>query len=161
MWSDPTLLKRPLRLPRGPLASATGQRPSFDPAVLTVALSAMREVLPSAVRGGPVPFGPVVEVPFVPLDIFRLRTANVVAVLLLGTVVSLFFFATLWTRQVMEYSPQRAGLACLPLAVATAVAAGVASALVTRWGPQRVPLAVAFVIAWLGWSGARRERAAA
>jgi uncharacterized protein (TIGR03086 family) len=45
------------------LARATGQAPEWDERVLAVALAAAHRILPADVRGGPVPFGPVVPVP--------------------------------------------------------------------------------------------------
>lgn len=82
VWSDPAILSRPMHLPFGTLpgavatvvytteftlhtwdlATATGQRPGWEPAVLAVPLAAMRRAVPAEPRGGPVPFGPVVEV---------------------------------------------------------------------------------------------------
>src|SRR5690606_25697812 len=62
--------------------------------------------------------------PLVPLGIFRrptLRAANLVALLLLGNTVTLFFFASLFMQQVLDYSPMRTGLYYVPLAVMTAV----------------------------------------
>lgn len=79
--------------------------------------------------------------PLIPLGIFRrpsLRAANMAAVLLLGTVVTLFFFASLFMQQVLDYSPLRTGLCYVPLAVVTAVGAGVASQLVTKAPPKAV-----------------------
>lgn len=73
--------------------------------------------------------------PLIPLGVFRrpsLRAANLVAVLLLGTCVTLFFFASLFMQQVLGYSPLRTGLAYVPLAVIVAVGAGLASRLVTK-----------------------------
>lgn len=84
------------------------------------------------------------EAPLVPLDVFRrrsLRAANVVAVLLLGTCVTLFFFASLFMQQVLGYSPLRTGLAYVPLAVIVAVGAGVASQLVTKVAAKPVLMA--------------------
>ncbi|MFF3326630.1 MFS transporter [Streptomyces sp. NPDC002889] len=81
--------------------------------------------------------------PLIPLSIFRrpvLRSANIIAVLLLGTVVTLFFFASLFMQQVLEYSPVRTGLAYVPLAVVTAVGAGIASQVVTKVAPKPVLL---------------------
>ncbi|WP_330235256.1 MFS transporter [Streptomyces sp. NBC_00566] len=75
------------------------------------------------------------KAPLIPLEVFgrkSLRAANVVAVLLLGTCVTLFFFASLFMQQVLDYSPLRTGLAYVPLAVIVAVGAGVASQLVTK-----------------------------
>ena len=82
--------------------------------------------------------------PLIPFGVFRLRslqTANMITVLLLGTVVPLFFFASLFMQQVMGYSPTAAGLAYLPLATTTAIGAGIASNLVTRMSAKPVLLA--------------------
>ncbi len=73
--------------------------------------------------------------PLMPLDIFRLpvlRAANIVAMLLFGTLVTLFFFASLFVQQVLDYSPIKTGLAYLPIALVTAVGAGVSAKLVTK-----------------------------
>ncbi|MFF4343170.1 MFS transporter [Kitasatospora sp. NPDC001540] len=81
--------------------------------------------------------------PLVPFSVFRrksLRAANVVAVLLLGTCVTLFFFASLFLQQVLDYSAVRTGFAYVPLAVLTAVGAGVASRLVTKVAAKPVLL---------------------
>ncbi|MEU4270984.1 MFS transporter [Streptomyces sp. NPDC026092] len=73
--------------------------------------------------------------PLIPLSIFRrpsLRAANIIAVLLLGTCVSLFFFAGLFMQQVLDWSAVTTGLAYVPLALTTAVGAGIASQVVTK-----------------------------
>lgn len=82
-WSDPAVLGRQIGLPWGPvpgaaaaviytnelalhawdIATATGQRVEWDPAMLAGPLAAMKNAVPAQPRGGPVPFGPVVEVP--------------------------------------------------------------------------------------------------
>jgi hypothetical protein len=70
------------------------------------------------------------EAPLVPFGIFRsttLRYANVATLFLLATVVTLFFFASLFMQQVLGYSPLRTGLAYVPLALVVAVGAGLAS----------------------------------
>ncbi|SEF47156.1 drug resistance transporter, EmrB/QacA subfamily [Actinacidiphila yanglinensis] len=82
--------------------------------------------------------------PLIPLGVFRrpsLRAANITAVLLLGNVVTLFFFASLFMQQALGYSPMRTGLAYVPLAVVVAVGAGTASQLVTRFAARPVLLA--------------------
>ncbi|MHA6758319.1 TIGR03086 family metal-binding protein [Streptacidiphilus sp. PAMC 29251] len=83
VWSDSSLLGRPLQLPMGTLpgavamviysteftvhtwdlATATGQKPAWDQGVLAVSTGSMRHAVPAGIRGGPAPFGPVVEVP--------------------------------------------------------------------------------------------------
>jgi uncharacterized protein (TIGR03086 family) len=92
VWSDPAVLSRPMQLPFGTLpgavativytteftlhtwdlATATGQQPRWDPAVLAVPLATMQRAVPAEPRGGPVPFGPVVDVPADAPDIDRL-----------------------------------------------------------------------------------------
>jgi EmrB/QacA subfamily drug resistance transporter len=81
------------------------------------------------------------EAPLVPFAIFRSRTlryANVATVFLLGTVVTTFFFASLFMQQVLGYSPLRTGLAYVPLAVVVAVGAGIASGAVAK-APGQAP----------------------
>jgi EmrB/QacA subfamily drug resistance transporter len=73
--------------------------------------------------------------PLIPLGIFRrpsVSATNLTAVLLFGNVVTLFFFASLFMQQVLDYSPLRTGLAYVPLAVVVAVGAGVGAQLVTK-----------------------------
>jgi EmrB/QacA subfamily drug resistance transporter len=73
--------------------------------------------------------------PLIPLRIFRLpvlRIANVTAVLMMATLVTLFFFASLFMQQVLGYSPIRTGMAYVPLALIVSVGAGVATQLVTK-----------------------------
>lgn len=45
------------------LASATGRTDQLDPSLAEAALPAARATIPAGMRGGPVPFGPVVETP--------------------------------------------------------------------------------------------------
>jgi EmrB/QacA subfamily drug resistance transporter len=82
--------------------------------------------------------------PIMPLRVFRrrtLRTANLSAVLVFGTFGALFFFASLFMQNVHGYSPLRAGFAYVPLAVAVAVGAGLASGLITRIAARPVLVA--------------------
>jgi EmrB/QacA subfamily drug resistance transporter len=75
--------------------------------------------------------------PLVPFRIFRLRTltgANVVGLLIGASLISMFFFITLYLQQVLGYSPLETGLAYLPMALTIVVVAGIASQLVTRLG---------------------------
>jgi EmrB/QacA subfamily drug resistance transporter len=81
------------------------------------------------------------ESPLVPFRIFRLRTltgANVVGLLIGGSLISMFFFITLYLQQVLGYTPLETGLAYLPMALTIIVVAGVASQLVTRLGVKPV-----------------------
>jgi EmrB/QacA subfamily drug resistance transporter len=90
--------------------------------------------------------------PLVPFSIFRLRTitgANVVGLLIGCSLFSMFFFISLYMQQVLGYSPIRAGLSYLPLAVSIIVSAGVASALVTKVGFKPI-LAVGMLLIAIG-----------
>ncbi len=75
--------------------------------------------------------------PLMPFSIFRLRTlrgANIVGLLIGMSLFSMFFFISLYVQQVLHYTPIKAGLAYLPLAVGIIISAGAASQLVTRIG---------------------------
>ena len=88
------------------------------------------------------------QAPLVPFRIFRLRTltgANVVGLLVGGSLFAMFFFITLYMQQVLGYSAIDAGLSYLPLALMIIVASGVASQLVTRVGFKPV-LAIGMVL---------------
>ncbi|HEY4450099.1 MAG TPA: MFS transporter [Solirubrobacteraceae bacterium] len=75
--------------------------------------------------------------PLLPFSIFRLRTlrgANIVGLLIGMSLFSMFFFISLYLQEVLHFSPIKAGLAYLPLAVGIIISAGVGSQLVTRIG---------------------------
>jgi EmrB/QacA subfamily drug resistance transporter len=75
--------------------------------------------------------------PLVPLRIFRnraLRGSNIVTVLNTGALFPMFFFVTLYTQDVLGYSPIESGLAQVPVAVTIAVSATLAPRLVARTG---------------------------
>src|SRR5205807_3284419 len=85
----------------------------------------------------------------------RLRTltgANVVGILLGASLFSMFFFISLYMQQVLGYSPIRAGLSYLPLALTIIVAAGLGGQLVTRFGFKPILAAgMLFVAVGLAW----------
>jgi EmrB/QacA subfamily drug resistance transporter len=88
--------------------------------------------------------------PLVPFRIFRLRTltgANIVGLLVGGSLFAMFFFITLYMQQVLGYSPIKAGLSYLPLALMIIAASGIASVLVTRIGFKPVLAAGMAIIA--------------
>ncbi|HWE90912.1 MAG TPA: MFS transporter [Pseudonocardiaceae bacterium] len=90
--------------------------------------------------------------PLIPLSIFKLkvlRSANITAVFMLGTLVTLFFFASLYMQQVLGYSPLKTGLAYIPIALIVSVGAGVSSQLVTKL-PAKPVLVVGLVLAVVG-----------
>jgi EmrB/QacA subfamily drug resistance transporter len=93
--------------------------------------------------------------PLVPFRIFRLRTltgANIVGLLVGASLFSMFFFVSLYMQQVIDYSPIKAGLSYLPLALTIILSAGIASQLVTRVGFKPVLAAgLMFVSAGLVW----------
>jgi EmrB/QacA subfamily drug resistance transporter len=77
------------------------------------------------------------KAPLVPFSIFRVRTvrgANVVGILVGASLFSMFYFISLYMQQVLGYSPIKAGLSYLPLAISIILAAGIASGLVTKVG---------------------------
>jgi EmrB/QacA subfamily drug resistance transporter len=93
--------------------------------------------------------------PLVPFRIFRIRTltgANVVGLLVGGSLFAMFFFITLYMQQVLGYSPIHAGLSYLPLALTIIASAGIASQLVTRVGFKPVLATgmalIAIALAW-------------
>jgi len=62
----------------------------------------------------------------------------------------MFFFVSLYMQQVLGYSPLKAGLSYLPLAVTIIVSAGIASQLVSRFGFKPILITgMAFVAAGL------------
>ena len=93
--------------------------------------------------------------PLVPFGIFRKRTltgANVVGLMVGGSLFAMFFFITLYMQQVLGYSPIKAGLSYLPLSVAIILSAGVASQLVTKVGFKPVlAVGLALIAAGLVW----------
>ena len=84
------------------------------------------------------------EAPLVRLGIFRLRTvtgANILAFAAMSALFAFFFFASLFMQQVLGYSPIKAGLAFLPMALGFVVVAGIASQLVNKVGFKPVLVA--------------------
>jgi predicted MFS family arabinose efflux permease len=82
--------------------------------------------------------------PLVPFSIFRSRSltgATVAGVLMGGALIGLFFFATLYLQQVLDYGPLQAGVSFLPLALTIGASAGLASQLATKLGPKPVLVA--------------------
>jgi EmrB/QacA subfamily drug resistance transporter len=93
--------------------------------------------------------------PLVPFSIFRNRTltgANVVGILTGASLFSMFFFISLYMQNVLGYSAIKAGLSYLPLAGSIIIAAGVASALVTKVGYKPIlATGMALIAAGLVW----------
>ncbi len=79
--------------------------------------------------------------PLLPLSFFRNRTvaaANLAGLLLGGLMFPMFVFLSLYMQQVLGYSPIRAGLAFLVIAVGIIASSGLAQHLVTRAGAKVV-----------------------
>src|ERR687896_1243581 len=93
--------------------------------------------------------------PLLPLRTFRHpppRPANLGAVLTTAAQFPMWFLLTLYTQQVLGYTPLESGLAQLPIALLIVLSAAPAQQLVTRMGP-RVPLAAGLLLiaAGLAW----------
>lgn len=90
------------------------------------------------------------KLPLVPLSIFRrpvLRGANVAAGLQVMGIMPAFFFLTLYTQQVLQYSPLKSGLSLVPVALSIVVAATVAGQLVARAGIKPTTIVGMLVLA--------------
>ena len=90
-----------------------------------------------------------VRAPLMPLRLFRLRalsTANVVMLLTGVVFFSMWYFLSLYLQNVHGYSPLRAGLAFIPMAVGIIVGAQLSSRLVNSFG-VRPPLVAGVVMA--------------
>src|SRR3954469_1898745 len=77
------------------------------------------------------------RLPLVPLSIFKrpvLRGANAASLLQVMGLMPAFFFMTLYTQQVLGYSPLKSGLSLVPIALAIVVAATIAGQLVAKMG---------------------------
>jgi len=79
--------------------------------------------------------------PLMPFHIFRVRTvtgANVVGALLGAVIFANFFVLTLYVQGVLGYSALKAGVTFVATAGTAVIAAGVAQALTTRFGPKPI-----------------------
>jgi EmrB/QacA subfamily drug resistance transporter len=88
--------------------------------------------------------------PLLPFSIFRLRTlrgADIVGLLIGMSLFSMFFFVSLYLQDVLHFSPIKAGISYLPLAVGIIISAGVGSQLVTRIGFKPVLIGGLLLIA--------------
>jgi EmrB/QacA subfamily drug resistance transporter len=79
--------------------------------------------------------------PLMPFHIFRVRTvtgANVVGGLLGAVIFANFFVLTLYVQGVLGYSALKAGVTFVATAGTAVIAAGIAQALTTRFGPKPI-----------------------
>jgi EmrB/QacA subfamily drug resistance transporter len=82
--------------------------------------------------------------PLVPAGFLHRRAAlapNLLQLLLGVSAISTLFLLTLYTQQVLDYTPLQAGVAYLPLAAGIAAATAVANRLVGRVGPRLLAVA--------------------
>jgi EmrB/QacA subfamily drug resistance transporter len=82
--------------------------------------------------------------PLVRLGIFRTRSlssANVTMLAVAGAMFAIFFFASLYVQQVLDFGPVEAGLAFLPLTFGIILFSGLAQNLVRRIGVRPVAMA--------------------
>jgi EmrB/QacA subfamily drug resistance transporter len=88
--------------------------------------------------------------PLVPFSIFRIRTltgANIVGFLLGAVTYANFFVLTLYVQQTLHWSALRTGVTFFATAGSAIIWAGVAQALVTRYGPRPVMTAGMLILA--------------
>jgi MFS family permease len=90
-----------------------------------------------------------------PLRIWTMRNvagANIVGFFIGASIFAMFFVLSLYMQQVLGYDALKAGLSYLPLAVGIILAAGAASALVTRIGFKLVLIVgMLFTAAGIAW----------
>jgi EmrB/QacA subfamily drug resistance transporter len=96
-----------------------------------------------------------IEDPLMPFHIFRVRTvagANAVGFLLGGVLFANFFVLTLYVQDVLGYSAIKTGVTFVATAGTAVVAAGVAQALTTRFGPKPIiVIGLALLVAAMVW----------
>ena len=88
--------------------------------------------------------------PLVPLSIFKVRglaAADITQFVGVAGFLSMFFFLTLYMQNVLGFSPLQTGAAYLPLTAGVAVAAGIASQLMSRIGTRPLIVGGAATIA--------------
>jgi len=88
--------------------------------------------------------------PLAPLSVFRingLAFADVTQLIAFAGFLAMFFFLTLYMQNVLGYSPIQTGVAYLPVTAGAAIAAGIASQVLTRTGTRPVAVAGALLAA--------------
>ncbi|TDW24265.1 putative MFS family arabinose efflux permease [Kribbella kalugense] len=79
--------------------------------------------------------------PIVPPSVLArsgVRVVLVLTILAFGTLLTLFFFASLYLNRVLGLTPTLTGIAYLPIAMSVIVGSIAGSRLVERWGPAKV-----------------------
>jgi EmrB/QacA subfamily drug resistance transporter len=88
--------------------------------------------------------------PLMPLRIFRIRNVsggNLAFLAIACTLFSMFFFLTLYVQTVLGYSPVKTGISFLPATIIIALASGVVSNLVGKFGQKPFLVAGPLVLA--------------
>jgi EmrB/QacA subfamily drug resistance transporter len=83
------------------------------------------------------------KAPLMRLNIFRIRTlavADSALLLVASAMFGMFFFASLYVQEVLNYSPLKAGLAFLPVSAGIVIGAGIAQQLIKRFGVRVVSI---------------------
>ena len=86
-------------------------------------------------------------IPFSILQVKGLVAADITQLIAFTGFFSMFFYATLYMQEVLDYSPLRAGVAYLPITAGFGVAGALASFLVTRIGTRSVVTTACLVAA--------------
>ena len=96
-----------------------------------------------------------VSEPLMPFRIFRVRTvagANAVGFLLGGVLFANFFLLTLYVQNVLGFSALRTGVTFVATAGTAVIAAGIAQALTTKFGPKPIiAIGLTFLTAAMIW----------
>jgi EmrB/QacA subfamily drug resistance transporter len=82
--------------------------------------------------------------PLMPLRIFRIRNvsaSNAIQLPVSSAFFAMFFFLSLYTQQLLGWSPLKAGLAYLPVTVVIGISAGLGSQLVNKIGFKKIMIA--------------------
>jgi EmrB/QacA subfamily drug resistance transporter len=93
-----------------------------------------------------------IRAPLIRLGIFRTRSlavSNASMLFVTSGMFAMFFFASLYTQQILGYSPLEAGLAFLPVTGAIVVGAGIAQQAIRRLGVRLVAI-IGLAIAAVG-----------
>jgi EmrB/QacA subfamily drug resistance transporter len=81
------------------------------------------------------------KAPLIRLSIFRMRSlasSNLSMLLVASGMFSMFYFASIYTQEILGYKPLKAGLAFLPFTVGIVIGAGAAQGLIRRLGIRAV-----------------------
>jgi EmrB/QacA subfamily drug resistance transporter len=92
------------------------------------------------------------KAPLIRLGIFRIRSltsANVAMLFVVSGLYGMFYFASIYVQEILDYSPLKAGFAFVPLTLGIIAGAAVAQPLIRRLGVRTVPV-IGIVLAAIG-----------